>query len=84
MSHVSLRPYVLTDPDGSDPRVAIPVSTPAAFVLVESRLRGLYTVKSTDRSGVQIAIDVAKAYVRQHRSIIERLYVRMDAIRPGA
>jgi hypothetical protein len=81
MSYVSLRPYVLTDSDGSDPRVAIPVSTPGAFVLVESRVRGLYTVKKSDRSGVQIAIGVAKDYVRAHHVELGRLYEQIEATR---
>lgn len=76
MVYVTLPPYVLVD--GDDPRIAFPVSTPGAFVLVESRARGVYTVKKDDRSGVKIAIDAARAYVRAHGARLERLYDQIE------
>lgn len=84
MSQVSITPYVLTDPDGSNPRLVIPVSTPAAMVVVESRARERYTVNSAYTEGVRVALGVARKYVRAHRSRMETLYAQMDRIRESA
>lgn len=77
MAHVTLTPYVVTEPNGSDPRIAIPVSTPAAFVLVETRKPGSFVVKSGNGNGVPIALEAAKAYARSHRALLARLYDRL-------
>jgi hypothetical protein len=73
-THLAVAPYVTADSDGSDPRIAIPITTPGAFVMVESRVRGLFTVKNADRSGVRVAIEAAKLYASRHRADFDRLY----------
>lgn len=78
MSHVSLDPYVLSEPDGTDPRITIPVSTPAALVFVESRRPGVCTVKGDDREGAPIALEVAKKYIRAHRTRFAELYAQLE------
>lgn len=80
MSKVTLAPYILTDADGSNPRIMIPVTTPAAFVMVESRRPDSFVVASANRDGVRIAVDVAKAYVTSHRSRFDQLYSQMERI----
>ena len=84
MSKVTLTPYILTDANGSNPRIMIPVDTPAAFVMVESPRRDQFLVSAVNRDGVRIAIDVAKQYARSHRPRFDQLYSQMDRIRHSA
>ncbi len=81
MSEVTLAPYILTDANGSNPRIIIPVKTPTALVLVESRTRGRLLVRETDKDGAGIAIDVARQYIRLHRRRLDVLYGQMERIR---
>jgi hypothetical protein len=84
MSKVTLSPYILTDANGGNPRIMIPVKTPAALVMIETRLRGIFTASSESGEGVPIAINVAKAYVRSHQARIERLYLQLERIRDSS
>lgn len=77
MSYVTVPPYIVTDEDGSRPRVRIAVSTPAAVVFVDSSARDRFVVNNQDRSGANIAIQVARSYVRKHRDALERLYLAL-------
>ncbi|MGE0785317.1 MAG: hypothetical protein AB7S26_06500 [Sandaracinaceae bacterium] len=79
LSHVTLTPYIVSDPDGTDPRIVFPVSTPAAFVMVETRVPGIYIVKARNRNGVPQATAAARAYASSHRELIARLYARVVA-----
>ena len=80
MSEVTLTPYVLTDADGSNPRIIIPVKTPAALVMVETRVRGRLLVRGSGQAGARIAIEVARDYVRSHRSRLDALYGELERI----
>lgn len=80
MSKVTLAPYILTDADGSNPRIMIPVKTPAALVMVESRTRGRLLVRESNKDGATLAIDVARQYVRLHHRALDRLYGQMERI----
>ncbi len=78
MSHVSLDPYVLSEPDGTDPRITIPVSTPLSLVFVESRRPGICTVRGEPREGAPIALETAKKYIRAHRTRFAELYAQLE------
>lgn len=80
MAEISLAPYILMDADGSNPRIIIPVKTPAALVMVESRIRGRLLVRDADAQGAHLAIDAARRYVRLHRRRLDVLYAQMDQI----
>jgi len=80
MSEVTLTPYILTDANGSNPRIIIPVKTPAALVMVESRVPGRLLVRGPGEAGAKIAIEVAREYVRSHRSRLDALYGQMERI----
>jgi hypothetical protein len=77
MSEVTLAPYILTDANGSNPRIMIPVKTPAALVMVESSARGRLRVRGSNRDGATIAITVARRYLRVHQKRIDGLYERL-------
>lgn len=76
---MSVPPYVRMSPDGSDPRVTFPVRTPTTLVFVESRAHGRFTVSTSDRSGVPMAIEAAKAYIRAHPKRAAELYGQLNA-----
>lgn len=78
MSFVSVPPYVIAD-DGGARRIRIPVCTPGALVFVDSYARGSFIVKGSERAGVAVAIQVARAYVARNREALERLYTLLDA-----
>jgi hypothetical protein len=80
MSEVTLAPYILTDANGSNPRIIIPVKTPAGLVMVESRARDRLLVRETNQDGARHAIDVARQYVRLHRNRLDGLYGHMERI----
>ena len=84
MIEVSVPPYILTDADGSNPRIIIPVKTPAAVVMVESRTPGRLLVRDASAEGARCAIDTARQYVRRHRRRIDGLYAQMDRIEKSA
>ena len=84
MVEVSVPPYILTDADGSNPRIIIPVKTPAALVMVESRTRGRLLVRDAGAEGAHLAIDTARRYVRLHRRRLDVLYAQMDRIEKSA
>ncbi len=81
MSEVSLAPYILTDANGSNPRIMIAVRTPAALVMVESQVPHRFLVRSHNRDGVNIAIDLARQYARTHKGRLDVLYAQMERIR---
>lgn len=81
MSEVTLAPYILTESNGSDPRIMIPVKTPGALVMVESRTPNRFLVRANNRDGVSIAIEVAREYARSHGSRFDTLYAQMERIR---
>lgn len=83
MIEVSVPPYILTDADGSNPRIIIPVKTPAALVMVESRTRGRLLVRDANAEA-KSAIDTARQYVRRHRRRIDVLYAQLDRIEKSA
>ena len=84
MSEVTLAPYILTDANGSNPRIMIPVKTPVALVMVESRARGRLLVRGANRDGATIAIAVARRYLRVHQVRIDGLYSQMERIHKSA
>jgi hypothetical protein len=84
MSEVALAPYILTDDNGTNPRIMIPVKTPAALVMVESRARGRLLVRGSNRDGATIAITVARRYLRLHHNRIDGLYSQMERIHKSA
>lgn len=80
VTQVTLAPYILTDADGSNPRIVFPVSTPAALVLVESKAAGSYVARTPTGDGARIAVVAARAYAQSHRGKLARLYAQMDRI----
>lgn len=80
MLRVTLAPYILTDADGSNPRIVFPVSTPAALVLVESRTAGAYVARTPTGDGARIAVVAARAYAKSHRATLASLYAQIDRI----
>jgi hypothetical protein len=80
MSEVTSAPYILTDANGSNPRIMIPVKTPAALVMVESRARGRMLVREAKEDGASIAIGVARRYVRMHGPTLDVLYGQLERI----
>jgi hypothetical protein len=79
MAYVSVPPYIVTDDDGSRARVRIPVSTPLALVFVDSPAPGRFIVHNGDRSGANLAIQIARSYAKTHRESFERLYLKLTA-----
>jgi len=84
MADVTVPPYILTDPDGSNPRIMFPVKTPAALVLIQSRSPGRFRADPGSSDGVPIAIEVAKRYVKAHPTALDRLYSQMERIQRSA
>lgn len=80
MTKLSLPPYILTDADGSNPRIIFPVSTPTGLVYVESRLVGSYVARPSTGDGARIAVVAAREYGRSHRARLTRLYAQMERI----
>ncbi len=80
MTHVSLAPYILTDADGSSPRIVFPVSTPAALVMLESRSKGTYVARDAGGEGILVALVAVRAYAKAHRRQLDRLYAQMERI----
>ena len=84
MTQVTVAPYILTDADGSNPRVVFPVSTPAALVFVESRAAGSYVARTPTGDGARVAVVAARAYAKSHRARLARLYAQLDRIECSA
>lgn len=80
MSEITPSAYILTEADGSDPRIILTVKTSAELVTVESRARGRLLVRDA-HSEAQGAIAAARGYIRSNESHIDGLYVQMDRIR---
>ena len=78
MSEVPLPAHILTNDDGTDPRIVIGVRTAADLVQVESRARGRLLVRHAEGDAAEVAIRVARRFIRAHERSFEGLYRQID------